>query len=451
MSSILHNAPKEQPAAHRALAFLATLRITRVKGLRWWIAAVLGLATIVNYLDRQLLSVVAPMLRVDLHLSNTQYAYAVDYFLTAYALMYAVGGWVVDRLQTRRGMALSLGIWSLASVCHSFIVGLWDLCLYRFLLGVSEPGCFTAEVKAVSTWFPVEERGVGIGIAVGGTSAGAIIAPPLTLWLALHYGWRTAFLLPSLCGFFLLPAWLWLYREPADHPWLTEAERRHIESGQSSEPPEPNTSFRWASLLRLPQSWSFIICRIFGDPLGYFYWFWIPSYLVSVKGLSLVTLSKWLWIPYVGHGLGTLVGGYFSGLLIKRGTPELLARKSSLLLAPLLTPAVLISLYATTTPVILWSVSMGTFAIGWWGVNYYAALMDTVPKRCVSSVTGLAGTVGALSSVPGMWLTGYAADHGIYRLVFATACVMLCLSVGAIWFLLRGPVNPRDVNKIQTA
>ena len=421
------------------------MQLTKVKGLRWWIAALLGLATVVNYLDRQLLSVVAPMLRLDLHLSNTQYAYAVDCFLTAYALMYAVGGWIVDRLQTRRGMALSLGIWSIASLCHSFIVGLWDLCLYRFLLGVSEPGCFTAEVKAVSAWFPVEERGVGIGIAVGGTSTGAVIAPPLTLWLALHYGWRTAFLVPSACGLLLLPVWLWAYREPADQPWLTDGERRHIQSGQGDEPQDSNQSFRWSSLLSLPQSWSFIVCRIFGDPLGYFYWFWVPSYLVNVKGLSLVTLSKWLWIPYVGHGLGTLLGGYFSGVLVRKGVSPLFARKLSLLLAPALTPAVLISLRATHTPVILWSVSMGTFAIGWWGTNYYAALMDAFPKKCVSSMTGLAGTVGALSSVPGMWLTGYAADHGLYQVVFAVACVLICLSVGAVWLLLRRIVDPHRI------
>jgi len=417
----------------------------KVAGLRWWIAGLLGLATVVNYLDRQLLSVVAPMLRVDLHLTNTQYAYAVNCFLVAYSIMYAMGGWIVDKLQTRRGMALSLGIWSLASLCHSFIVGIWDLCFYRFVLGVSEPGCFTAEVKAVSSWFPVEERGIGVAIAVGGTSTGAVIAPPLTLWLAIHYGWRAAFLVPSLCGLLLLPVWLWVYREPAGHPWLSAEEHQHILGNRHEEAPVQSQRFKWSSLLRQPQSWSFVACRIFGDPLGYFYWFWIPSYLVSVKHLSLVELSKWLWVPYVGHGLGTLAGGYFSGVLVQKGISPIFARKVSLALVPVLTPAVLISLYAGRLPVILWSISMGTFAIGWWGVNYYAALMDTVPKKCVSSVVGLAGTAGALSSVPGMWLTGYAADHGAYRLVFAVACVVVLASVSMLWVFLRKPIDPRKV------
>ena len=387
------------------------------------------------------------MLRADLHLTNTQYADALNCFLIAYAIMYAVGGWIVDKIHTRLGMALSLGIWSLASLCHTFILGVWDLCLYRFLLGVSEPESFTAAVKAVSAWFPVKERGVGVAIAVGGTSVGAVIAPPITLWLALHYGWRIAFLVPSLSGLLLLPLWLWVYREPADHPWLTEGERRHILGQRVEAASQGSRFFRWSSLLRQPQTWSFILSRIFGDPLGYFYWFWIPSYLVSVKGLSLVTLAKWLWIPYVAHGMGTLTGGYFSGFLIQKGMSPLLARKVALILAPVLTPAVLISLGAARTPLTLWSVSMGTFAIGWWGVNYFAALMDTVPQKCVSSVTGLAGTTGALSSVPGMWLTGYAADHGMYGLAFGVNCVLLFLSVGAIWLLLRRPVDPRLVEQ----
>ena len=205
------------------------MSIRKIKGLRWIIALLLCLATVVNYLDRQLLSVVAPILRHDLHITNTQYAYALNSFLFAYAVMFTVGGWLVDKLNTRRGLALSLGVWSLASLCHTFVVGIWDLCFYRLLLGVSEPGNFVTGVKAVSSWFPVRERGVAIGFVTAGTGIGAVVAPPVTLWLAIHHGWRMAFLLPSLSGLILLPIWLWIYREPRQHPWLTEEEEReHI-------------------------------------------------------------------------------------------------------------------------------------------------------------------------------------------------------------------------------
>jgi ACS family hexuronate transporter-like MFS transporter len=413
---------------------------TKIKGLRWLIASLLCLATVVNYLDRQLLSVVAPMIRRDLHLSNTQYAYALNSFLIAYAVMFTVGGWLVDRLNTRRGLALSLGIWSLASLCHTFIVGIWDLCLYRLLLGMSEPGNFVAGVKAVSSWFPVKERGVAIGFVVGGTGIGAVIAPPVTLWLAIHYGWRIAFLLPSLSGLVLLPIWLWLYREPREHPWLTDQEREHIFEGRTPELEARLPKPRWSQLLGFRQSWSFIAARFFADPLGYFYWFWVPSFLVTAKGMSLSVLAKWLWIPYVGQGIGQLAGGYFSGYLIERGMAPLTARKIGLTVALVLSPAVLLSLAASNTALILLWITIATFGIGWWGANYNSALMDAIPQFSVSSVAGLAGTAGALSSTLVTWFTGYAADHGLYTAVFWLNCSLMALSVGASWLLLRKPL-----------
>lgn len=382
------------------------------------------------------------MLRADLHLSNTQYAYAINSFLIAYAAMFTVGGWLVDRLNTRRGMALSLGIWSLASLCHTFITGVWDLCLYRFLLGVSEPGNFTAGIKAVASWFPVKERGVAIGFVVGGTGIGAVVAPPLTLWLAIHFGWRVAFLLPSLAGFALLPIWWLVYREPADHPWLTDSERVRIlqDVGSKRRTDEP----RWRQLLSFRQTWSFIFARMFADPLGYFYWFWIPSFLVSAKGFSLLTLAHWLWIPYVAQGIGQIGGGYFSGHFIGRGLDALLARKLGLTVAVVLSPVALLSLTASHTAGVLSAISIATFGIGWWGSNYNSALMDAIPQSSVSSVSGLAGTAGALSSTVLTWLTGYAADHRAYGSVFCLNCSLMFLSVGASWLLLQRPVREND-------
>lgn len=422
------------------VGFGRMLGIRKIKGLRWLIAGLLCLATIVNYLDRQLLSVVAPMLRHDLHLSNTQYAYAIDSFLIAYAIMFTIGGWIVDRLNTRRGLALSLGLWSLASLCHTFIVGIWDLCFYRFLLGVSEPGNFTAGVKAISAWFPTKERGVAIGFVVAGTGIGAVVAPPLTLYLAIHYGWRVAFLLPSLGGLVLLPLWWLVYREPSEHPWLTREEYEYINKGRA---PEQVTSIRprWSQLLSLRQSWSFIAARFFAEPLGYFYWFWIPSFLVAAKGLSYADLAKWLWIPYVAQGIGQLAGGYFSGHLIHRGVTPLMARKIALLVPLILSPVVLLSLSASHTASVLAFISTAIFGIGWWGANYNSALMDAIPQSSVSLVAGLAGTAGSLSSALVTYFTGYVVDHGSYRAAFWLSCSLMVPSVAASWLLLQKPVE----------
>jgi ACS family hexuronate transporter-like MFS transporter len=420
----------------------------QVNGLRWFIVSLLCLATIINYLDRQLLSVVAPMLRRDLHLSNTQYSYAINSFLVAYAAMYTIGGWLVDRLNTRRGMALSLGIWSLASLCHAFVVGIWDLCIYRFFLGVSEPGNITANVKAVSAWFPTKERGVAIGLVMSGTGIGAVIAPPLALWLALHFGWRTAFLVPSFCGLLLLPAWWMVYREPNQHPWLTEREREHILEGHKPDPLRTIT-VPWSQLLRYRQSWSFIAARFFADPLGNFYWFWIPSFLVAAKGMSLGTLAKWLWVPYVLQGVGQLAGGYFSGYLIERDCKPLLARKIGLSIAIVLSPIALLSLRVSHISEIFVILSVAMFAMGWWGANYNAALMDAIPQNSVSSVSGLAGTAGSISSVLVTWFTGYVVDRGSYAAAFWVNCMLMVLSVGGTWLLLRTPIHVQSESTIR--
>jgi ACS family hexuronate transporter-like MFS transporter len=407
-----------------------------VRNLRWIVAAALFLATLINYLDRQILSVVAPMLRRDLHLSNSEYAYAINAFLIPYAIMYAVGGKIIDWLGARRGLAWSLGIWSIASLCHTFTLGLFDLCLYRFFLGTAEPGNFTATIKAISAWFPVRERGFAAGVILSGTGLGAIAAPPVVLWLALHYGWRVAFLVTSLAGLCWLLLWLPLYREPEQHPRISAAELACIAEGRdTSLQSEP--SLPWSKILRLPKTWSFIFARIFCDPLGYFYWFWMPSYLVFAKGFSYAQLAKWLWIPYLFQSLGLLAGGRFSGLLIEWKMRPILARQLSLSVTLFLTPVAILSLAANQTSVVIFYISVATFGIGWWGANYNALLMDTTPQASLASTTGLAGTGGAISSLIVTRLTGYAADHNAYRLILWSNAILMLFSIASTWTLFK--------------
>jgi ACS family hexuronate transporter-like MFS transporter len=414
---------------------------TRIKNLRWIVAGLLFLATVINYLDRQILSVVAPMLRHDLHLNNTQYGYAVNSFLIAYAIMYTVGGRIIDLLNTRRGLALSLTIWSAASACHTFVVGVWDLCVYRLLLGAAEPGSFTAAIKAVAAWFPTKERALAIGFIVGGAAVGAIIAPPVTIHLALRFGWRSAFFLTSLVGLICLPLWLWLYQDPDRHPRITPEEWAYISAEESNVAHSTSGDVPpWYRLLGIRETWSFILARIFCDPLGYFYWFWVPSYLVAAKGFSYAQLARWLWVPYLWQGIGQLAGGYFSGALIRGGMAPLRARKIAMAIPLMFTSAVLLSLKSPSTTFVLACISAATFGLGWWGANYNAALMDAIPRATVATAAGVAGSAGAVSSVLITWFTGYAADHKAYPLVFWVNCLMMVLSVGATLILLRKPV-----------
>ena len=414
----------------------------QIKHLRWIIASLLFLATVTNYLDRQLLSVLAPILRQELHLTNAQYAYAVNSFLIAYGIMYMVGGWLIDVLNTRRGLAISFTIWSVASMSHTFVVGIWDLCLYRALLGASEPGNFTAAVKGVSSWFPSRERGIAIGFVVGGVAIGAIIAPPVVVWLALKFGWRYAFLLPSLIGMIWLPLWLLIYREPRQHPWITEGELRHIESDRPNIVSEPEKSRpKWSRMFAYRQTLSFVLARFFADPLGYFYWFWLPSYLVSAKGFTFEDLGKWLWIPYLSLDAGQITGGYFSGALIRRGMAPILARKIAMSILLLTSPVAILSLKASDISWILFYVSVATFGLGCWGANYNSAVMDTVPGNSVASVAGLAGSGGLISSAVVTWVTGYAADREAYDVVFWLNSSLVFFSVGASWLFLRKPIS----------
>jgi len=411
-----------------------------IGNLRWLIAGLLFLSTTINYLDRQILSVVAPILRQELKLSNAQYAYAINTFMIAYGIMYMVTGRIIDLLKTRRGLAWSFGIWSLASLAHTFIVGLWDLCFWRFLLGASQPGNFPACVKAVASWFPARERGLAIGFVFGGTAVGAILAPPLIVWISLHYAWRFAFLLTSLGGMFWLPFWLGLYHEPEEHPRITQKELQYIRSDGEAYGSNYR-SMEWKKLLALPQTWSFILARFFFDSLGYFNMFWIPSYLVFAKGFTFESMGRLLWIPFVFQNLGCISGGYVSGTLVKMGMGPLLARKLTMLLSLLLIPVGIVSVGVSQPWQIILCISIATFGLGWWSPNSHSLMMDSFPRHSVASVNGVSGSGGALGGVIFTWFTGYAADHNAYHLVLYSTGVLTCFSIASTWALLRKPVE----------
>jgi ACS family hexuronate transporter-like MFS transporter len=416
--------------------------VSFVRNLRWLIACMLFLATVINYLDRQILSVVAPVLRRELSLTNVEYSYAVNSFMIAYAITYMVMGRAIDLLGTRHGVGVSFAAWSLASFAHTFIHRLRDLCIYRFLLGVAEPGIFPASMKAVSAWFPAKERGVAIGFVFGGAAIAAIIAPPVVVWLTLAYGWRMAFALTSLVGMIWLLFWSAIYREPADHSWITQQELSHIQSADTDAIlPQQGRRMSLAQLLKFPQTWSFILARFFADSLGYFNMYWIPSYLVSNKGFSFQLMGGLLWIPFLLQDFGGIAGGYCSGLLVTRNVAPIMSRKLTMSLSLFLIPLGIGAVLASRPSHVIFYLCLATFGLGWWSTNLHSLMMDSFPSHSIGSVAGFSGTAGALGGIAFTWFTGYASDHNGYEEVFGTTAILISLSLAATWVLLRKPVK----------
>ncbi|MGC4051177.1 MAG: MFS transporter [Paludibaculum sp.] len=283
----------------------------RWANLRWWITALLFFSTVINYMDRQNLSILARTIQNDLQITDMQYGYVVQAFLLAYTLSYLFAGRLTDKLGTRVSMACFVVWWSLADMLTSLSRSVVSLGIFRFLLGVGEPGNYTAAPKAVSEWFPARERGLVIGIYTAGATLGATIAPPLIALLSEHFHWRSVFLFTGSLGLIWVLPWLWLYRKPSDHPRLSDEERELIlDKGSSAMesdvmPPEG----RWRHILGRRETWLLMLSRMITDPVWYFYLFWFPKYLTDARHLSLAEIGRIAWLVYLAADIGCITGG----------------------------------------------------------------------------------------------------------------------------------------------
>ena len=303
--------------------------VTTASPLRWTMIALAFFATAINYLDRQALSVAAPILLLQFHLSNIVYSRILFGFMLAYTIMNGVSGRLIDRLGTRIGYALFVAWWSCCAVLHVFVRGALSLGVLRFLLGVGEAGNWPGAVKVVAEWFPVEERSLASGIFNSGSAVGAILAPPIVAFILLRYGWRSAFLVVGCLGFVWLVAWMKLYRPPTrplDEPALRPLPMRQ--------------------LLRSRFVWSFTLSKVFIDPVWYFYTFWFPEYLTHARHFNMSSIGHYAWIPFFVAGLGSAGGGFISTILLGWGMSVTSARKSavtfSALLMAMAIPAVMV-------------------------------------------------------------------------------------------------------------
>jgi ACS family hexuronate transporter-like MFS transporter len=421
-----------------------------MRNLRWVIIGLIFLATLVNYLDRLTISVLAPVITKELRLTNLQFAWLGTWFLLAYTISQALSGRLLDRLGTRRGFTLSVTVWSIAAMATAMARSLTSLSICRFVLGFGEAGNWPGAAKVTAEWFPQRERAFAMAIFNSGAALGAVVGPPIIVFLQLRYGWQTTFLATGALGFVWLALWLLVYDVPARHPWLTAGERRLIEDGQQTSTlaspalvmtgaaasasmdravaaagaAASTPSVSWRALLTYREVWAIVLARVVCDPTWWLYITWLPKYLSDVRGFSLSEIGLYAWVPYLAADAGSLAGGAASGWLIGRGWNVHAARRAVVLVAAVLMPvgALAVRVENAMTGLVLMSVVL--FAFQAWINNVQVMPSDLFPSRLVASVAGLGGCGAGIGSMVFTLLTGWIVDHVSYTAVFTLAALL---------------------------
>ncbi len=412
-----------------------------IPSLRWWIAGILFASTVINYIDRQTLSLVAPYLKLQYRWSNSDYANLVIGFRVAYAIGQTVFGRMMDRVGTRRGLTLTVAWYSVVSVATSLARGFYSFAAFRFLLGAGESANWPAATKAVSEWFPKRERALATALFDSGSSIGGAVAPFIVLPIYFRWGWRPAFMIPGALGFLWLMAWRWLYYPPEEHPRITDSELQIIVSDklESDAQVTSRVRTRWRDLLKLPQTWGTIVARTFTDPVWFFVTDWFPIYLVA-KGIELRSGLIAVWIPFIAADLGNFFSGGVSGYLIRRGWALGAARKALVVFGGigvmLLIPTILTAnLYLIT---LLFAVA--TFCYACFSTMANVLPSDLYYGDSVASVSGLGGTGAGVGTIVAFKLIGYFSDARVATATHAFDPIMIVAGlvpvVGMILVLL---------------
>jgi len=398
-------------------------------GYRWTILALLFAATTVNYLDRQVIGILAPTLQRELGWTETDYGNIVSWFSFAYAFGLVAMGRAMDWIGTRRGYSFSIVVWSLAAMAHALARTVTGFSIARGLLGLGESGNFPAAVKSVAEWFPKRERALAVGIFNAGTNVGAVLAPIVVPVITIQWGWRWAFVLTGAIGFLWLIAWLVLYGEPRTHPKVAPDELAYIQS----DPPDPVTKVPWRKLLGHRQTWAFVVGKSMTDPVWLFYLFWLPKFLDTNWGVQLAGLAAPLIAIYVFADVGSVVGGWMSSALIARGRSVNSSRKVAMLTAAALIVPTAFAPAARSMWLAVAIVSVAAAAHQWWSANLFTTVSDMFPRKAVASVVGIGGFGGAFAAMLFQRATGRILDvtGGNYVPVFAvcgiTYLVALCI------------------------
>ncbi|MDX1286130.1 MAG: MFS transporter [Draconibacterium sp.] len=372
-----------------------------VKLLPWLIVTMAFFATALSFLDRQVLSVSILKITEDFAVSDVEYGFINTGFLISYGIMFTIGGILIDRYGSRLGLAVSVGLWSIATLLHSFANNALQFGIFRFILGLGEGGAFPGAVKAVVEWVPKKRQALANGVAIGGAAIGAVIAPPLCVYFIHITGWRGVFTITAIFGFIWVLVWMLLPKQKKINPENTGHNQKE--------------KISLLQLLKIKEVWIFIIIRFLLDPIFYFYMFWIPKYLNEARGISLELVGSLFWIPFLALGISNILGGYASDrILIATGSLNK-ARKLVMGLAAFLTLSAILVKFVPTAGSVIFIMSIVFFAHGFWITNYITSISDIFGKNATSTIVGFSGTAGAISAlvlnpVIGLIITKFSYD-----------------------------------------
>jgi MFS transporter, ACS family, aldohexuronate transporter len=425
--------------AVQALPLVAERRF----GYRWTVCALLFVATTINYIDRQVLGILAPTLQRELGWSEADYGDVVSWFSLVYAFGFLAAGRLLDRIGVRRGFAVAVVVWSLAAIGHAFARTTAAFSAARALLGLGESANFPGAIKAVAEWFPKRERALATGIFNAGTNTGAIITPLVVPWIALTWGWPWAFIATGSLGFLWLVLWLALYRSPETHPRVSGAELAHIHSDPAE---SAGAAVPWIRFLGYRQTWAFAVGKLLADPIWWFYLYWLPKFLDAQYGIKLAQVALPLIVVYLVADVGSVGGGWLSGALIKRGWTVNRARKTAMLImALLIVPTALAPLAGSMWTAVL-IVSVAAAAHQAWSANVYTLASDMFPRAAVGSVVGIGAFAGAMGGVLFQRATGriLEANGNDYTPIFLI-CGLAYVCAWCIIHLLAPRLAPARV------
>src|SRR5580704_17206272 len=399
--------------------------------MRWTILALLFSITVINFIDRQTLSILAPKLKETFHFNSTEYGRIVACFQFGMMMSEFPMGILMDRLGTRFGFSFAVLWWSLATALHAFGRSVWTFGILRFWMGTGEAGNFSGAMKVVTRWFPDREKTLAVGVFNGGSMIGSILAPPLIVALNQWFGWRVAFIAPAFLGVVWVLCWRRVYRMPA-------AEER-ILPGQTEGHAIANFE-----LLRYRQTWALMLCRFLAGPVIQFYWYWMPDYLYNIRGMSLVAIGAFSWIPYLLGDAGSIGGGWAAGRLLAKGFSVSSTRRITMLIGSV---CCLGSLAVVATPSVAWAIALiGLVLFGHtlYFANFFATISDLFPSNAVGRVTGLTGVSGGLGGILFPLLTGYLVDHYSYVPAFTIAALLPLAGMFGL-FSLASKMRPVNI------
>jgi ACS family hexuronate transporter-like MFS transporter len=411
-------------------------RRTSIRHLRWYICGLLFFATTVNYIDRQVLGILKPVLESELKWNESDFGWVVFAFQCAYAVMMPIAGRIIDWLGTRIGYTLAVLVWSLASMSHSLARNAVQFAAARFALGIGEAANFPAAIKTVADWFPKRERALATGIFNSGSNVGAIAAPLMVPFLAVRFGWRSAFLVAGSLDLLWIVAWLTIYRRPREHPRLAASELALIDSDHRE---EPQQRIRYTLLLTKRAAWAFLIGKFMTDPVWWFYLFWLPGFLNRIYKLDLSHLGPPLVVIYIAADVGSVGGGWLSSRLLSRGWTVTAARKTAMLVCAIaVLPVAGIMFVGHNLWLAVSLIGLAAAAHQGWSANLFTLPSDTFPRAEVGSVVGLGGFGGAVGGMLVAPLIGYWLDfsHGAYGPLFLVAGSMYLAALGIIHLLV---------------